>query len=288
MDVELGEFLRACRGRLCPADVGLPQPTSRRRVTGLRREELAQLAGVSADYYTRLEQGRNRTASPAVLDALATALCLDDTARTHLFDLAGSALAQPRRGLPRAQRVRPVTARLLEVLDGARCPAFVLGRRTDVLLTNRLAAALMIDFNALPATERNYARFAFLDPYARKLYPDWDEVVANVAAMLRLDAGRHPDDPWLDELVENLSAGSEPFRRYWAAHQVHAHTEGPKRYRHPVVGDLTVTYQALMITGTDDQELIVYTTEPGSASETAIRHLTGWENPAACGGKARK
>ena len=280
MDVDLGEFLRTCRGRLRPADVGLPQPTSRRRVTGLRREELAQLAGVSADYYTRLEQGRNRTASPAVLDALAKALRLDDTGRAHLFDLAGSTLGRPLRDLPCAQPVRPATVRLLEVLDGAHCPAFVLGRRTDILATNRLATALMIDFAALPVSERNYARFVFLDPYARKLYPDWDEVVANVAAILRLDAGRHPGDPWLDELVESLSARSEPFRRYWTAHQVHAHTEGPKRYRHPVVGDLTITYQALMITGTDDQELLVYTTEPGSASETAIRRLAGWETSA--------
>jgi transcriptional regulator with XRE-family HTH domain len=280
MDVELGEFLRTCRGRLRPADVGLPQPTSRRRVTGLRREELAQLAGVSADYYTRLEQGRNRTASPAVLDALARALRLDDIGRAHLFDLAGSTLAQPRRGLPCAQPVHPATVRLLEALDGAHCPAFVLGRRTDILLTNRLATALMIDFDALPASERNYARFVFLDPYARKLYPDWDEVVANIAALLRLDAGRHPDDPCLGELVEDLSDRSEPFRRYWAAHQVHAHTEGTKRYRHPVVGDLTITYQALTITGADDQELIVYTTEPGSASETAIGRLAGWETSA--------
>jgi transcriptional regulator with XRE-family HTH domain len=277
MDVGLGEFLRACRSRLRPADVGLPQPTSRRRVTGLRREELAQLAGVSADYYTRLEQGRNRTASPAVLDALAKALRLDDTGRAHLFDLAAASPAQPCPGVPCAQRVRPATVRLLEILDGTRCPAFVLGRRTDILLTNRLAAALMVDFDSLPASDRNYARFVFLDPYARKLYPDWDEVVANVAAMLRLDAGRHPGDRWLDELVEDLSAASEPFRRYWAAHQVHAHTEGPKRYHHPVAGDLTITYQALMIPGTDDQELIVYTTEPGSASETAIRLLADWE-----------
>ncbi|HZE33063.1 MAG TPA: helix-turn-helix transcriptional regulator [Actinoallomurus sp.] len=288
MDVELGEFLRACRSRLRPADVGLPPPTSRRRVTGLRREELAQLAGVSADYYTRLEQGRNRTASPAVLDALARALCLDDTGRAHLFDLAGSSLAQPRRGLPRAQQVRPTTVRLLEVLDGTFCPAFVLGRRTDILLTSRLAAALMVDFDALPVQERNYARFMFLDPYSRKLYPDWEEVAANIAAMLRLDAGRHPGDPWLDELVEDLSAASEPFRRCWAEHQVHEHTDGPKRYRHPVVGDLTVTYQALMVMAADDQEPVVYTTEPGSASERAIRLLADWETSAARGRGTRK
>jgi transcriptional regulator with XRE-family HTH domain len=277
MAVELGDFLRACRARLRPADVGLPEPTARRRVVGLRREELAQLAGVSADYYTRLEQGRNRTASPAVLDALAQALCLDDTARSHLFDLARSARAQPTRGLPRAQRVRPATVRLLGILDQAYCPAFVLGRRTDVLLTNRLAAALIIDFDALPAQKRNYARFVFIDPYARKLYPDWEEVVANVAAILRLDAGRHPDDPWLDELVEDLSARSETFRRCWADYQVHEHTDGPKRYRHPVVGDLTITYQSLQVMAADDQEVILYTTEPGSASEAAIRLLTDWE-----------
>jgi transcriptional regulator with XRE-family HTH domain len=280
MDVGLGEFLRACRGRLRPADVGLPELTSRRRVEGLRREELAQLAGVSIDYYTRLEQGRNRTASPAVLCALAQALRLDDTGRAHLFDLAGSPLSQARRDPPCVQRVPRCTARLMEVLDDSRCPALVVGRRTDILLVNRMLAALMVDFNALPAQERNYARFMFLNDYARKLYPDWETVAADTAAMLRLDAGRHPGDPWLDALVRELSAASEPFRHYWAAHRVFEHSNGSKRYRHPVVGDLTITYQSLMITGEDDQELVVYTTEPGSASETAIRLLADWTQQA--------
>src|SRR5262245_20653709 len=239
--VELGEFLRACRSRLRPDDVGLPHNRGRRRVTGLRREELAQLAGVSTDYYTRLEQGRNRTASPAVLDALAQALRLDDTGRAHLFDLAGPALVQPRRVRPSAERVSPATDRLLDVLNEAYCPAFVYGRRIDVLKANELWSALVTDFDGRPQSEHNFARFVFLDPYAHKAYVEWERVAADTAAMLRLEAGRRPSDPLLERLVKELSAGSEDFRRFWAARKVYEHIGGLKRYRHPLVGDVTIT-----------------------------------------------
>lgn len=275
--VTLGEFLRACRSRLVPDEVGVPR-TGRRRVSGLRREELAQLAGMSVDYYTRLEQGRSRTASHAVLDALAAALRLDGAERAHLFDLAGD--HRPRHEAPgRAlQQVDPTVHRLLELLDSACSPAFVLGRRTDVLAGNRLAYALITDFAALAPRERNQARFVFLDPYARELYGDWKTVAADTAAMLRMEAGRRPADRELGDLIGELSAHSADFRGLWADQRVVERTRGIKAYHHPVVGDLTVSYQAMALTGQEDQTLFVYTTTSGSADETALRLLATWKS----------
>ena len=272
---ELGDFLRTRRARLRPADPGLTRASARRRVPGLRREELARLAGVSVNYYTRLEQGRSRSASEKVLDALATALQLDDAEKQYLLALARPKSPQPKRRA-RPQRVDPATLRLLETLDGAHSPAFVLGRRLDVLAHNRLAGALITEFRALPAQDRNQARFVFFEPHARELYTDWDEVAADTVAMLRLDAGRHPDDPQLSALVGDLSIRSEEFRQWWSDHRVHRRTTGTKRYHHPVVGDLAVEYQALHPAGDPDQILIIYTTEPRSASETSLRLLATW------------
>ncbi|WP_328862883.1 helix-turn-helix domain-containing protein [Streptomyces sp. NBC_00306] len=274
--VELGEFLRSCRGRLDPGEAGVPR-TARRRVPGLRREELALLAGVSVDYYTRLEQGRSRTASPEILDALATALHVDDTERAHMFDLAHRRPVQPQRArMSPPERLSPAVHQLLATLNTAYCPAFVLGRRTDVVATNPLARALIADFDAMPAKERNQARFVFLDPEARELYTDWETVAADTAALLRMDAGRHPADAQLGELVGELAARSRSFREYWAERRVNERTEGAKGYHHPVVGDLAVTYQALMLPGNTDQTLFIYTTEPESPSETAMRLLATW------------
>ncbi|MFD3440655.1 helix-turn-helix transcriptional regulator [Streptomyces sp. NPDC058685] len=279
--VELGEFLRSCRGRLEPGEAGVPL-TARRRVPGLRREELALLAGVSVDYYTRLEQGRSRTASPEILDALATALHLDDTEHAHLFDLAHRRPVQSERArMSPPERLTPAVHQLLATLDTADCPAFVLGRRTDVVASNPLARALIADFDAMPAKERNQARFVFLDPEARELYTDWETVAADTAALLRMDAGRHPADAQLGELVGELATRSQSFREYWAERRVNERTEGAKGYHHPVVGDLTVTYQALTLPGNTDQTLFIYTTEPQSPSETAMRLLATW-----CGGDA--
>ncbi|OOV21821.1 transcriptional regulator [Streptomyces avermitilis] len=274
--VELGEFLRSCRGRIDPADAGMPK-SARRRVPGLRREELAQLAGVSVDYYTRLEQGRSRTASPEILESLAAALRLDDTEHAHLFDLANRRPIQPRRATPSpAEHVSPAVHQLLATLDAAYCPAFVLGRRTDVVASNLLARALIADFDAMPANERNQATFVFLNPAARALYADWETVAADTAAMLRMDAGRHPEDPQLGALVGELAVRSEHFRAYWAERRVHERTEGAKGYHHPVVGELTVTYQALALPGESNQTLFIYSTEPDSSSETALRLLATW------------
>ncbi len=244
---------------------------------GLRREELARLAGVSVDYYTRLEQGRSRSASTDVLDALAAALQLNDAERQHLHLLAKPQPAQRKRRA-RPQSVDMATLRLLELFDLVSSPAFVLGRRLDVLAHNRLAGALITEFRELPAPLRNQARFVFLDPHARELYADWNEVAADTVAMLRLDAGRYPDDEKLSALVGELSIRSMEFRSWWSKHNVERRTTGTKAYHHPLVGDLTVKYQALNPSGDPDQVLIVYTTDPRSHDETALRLLANWHH----------
>ncbi|MGA5304767.1 helix-turn-helix domain-containing protein [Nucisporomicrobium flavum] len=272
---ELKEFLRSRRARLRPEENGIAGTAGGRRVPGLRREELARLAGISVDYYVRLEQGRNLNPSDAVLDAIARALRLDDTERAHLFALARATPARRRRPV-RPQGVAPATYQLLETLDEAVSPALVLGRRLDVLAINRTARTLVGDFLALPARERNYARFVFLDAAARDLHPDWAAVAADTVATLRLDAGRHPDDPALGALVGELSVRDEDFRRWWADHRVLARSNGTKRYHHPVVGDLTLTYQALTLPDDPDQTLFVYTATSGTPAHTALRLLAQW------------
>ncbi|MCY1141658.1 helix-turn-helix transcriptional regulator [Actinoplanes sp. Pm04-4] len=267
-NADLKEFLRSRRARLRPEG----KTPGIRRVPGLRREELAALAGVSVDYYVRLEQGRNLNPSEAVLDAIARALRLDDTERAHFFELArprGTRRRAPRR----PQRVAPATYQLLETLDEAAAPAFIVGRRMDVLAVNHTARALICDFNALPARERNYARFIFLDENARELHSDWAVIAAETVATLRVDAGRHPDDPDLSALVGELSVKSEEFRRWWADHQVLARTSGTKRFHHPTVGDLTITYQALAMPGDAEQTMFVYTAPAGTADQHALRLL---------------
>lgn len=255
--------------------------TGRRRVAGLRREELAQLAGMSVDYLNRLEQGRARTASHAVLDSLAAALRLDGAERAHLFDLAADHRPPPGTGDRALQEVTATTRRLLDALDDAYSPAFVLGRYTDVLAGNRLASALIADFAALPPRDRNQARFVFLDPYARELYGEWESVAADTAAMLRMEAGRRPDDRVLSALVGELSASSPAFRSLWADQRVIERADGTKAYRHPVVGGLTVSYQALRVAGQEDQTLFVYTAPPSSRDGTALRLLASWETSVA-------
>jgi transcriptional regulator with XRE-family HTH domain len=269
---ELRDFLRARRARVTPEDAGLPPESGVRRVPGLRREEVARLAGVSVDYYVRLERGRNLNVSESVLDAIARALLLDETERRHLF-----AVAKPSRRRPRApapQRIRPGLLRVLETLNDV--PAIVTGRRLDVLAANRLAKALYRDFDALPPRERNMARFVFLDPLARDLYADWDSAARSVVATLHLYAGRNQHDPALAELIGELSVRDEDFRRWWAEHDVYQRTHGTKHYRHPVVGDLILGYEALAPTGDHDQVLGVHTVEPGSPSEESLRLLASW------------
>lgn len=271
-NTELREFLRSRRARITPEQAGLPQEPGARRVPGLRREEVARLAGVSVDYYVRLERGRNLNVSESVLDALARALQLNDTERGHLFTVA-----RPRRGRPRPlapQRVRPGVRQVLTALTGI--PALVLGRRLDVLDSNHLARALYTDFEALPPGERNMARFVFLDEGARGLYVDWADAARGVVAHLHLYAGSHPNDPRLAELIGELSLRDHDFRHWWADHDVFRREHGTKRYHHPVVGDLTLAYEALTLTDDPDQTLGLHTAEPGSPSEGALRLLASW------------
>ncbi|MCQ4206857.1 helix-turn-helix transcriptional regulator [Streptomyces longispororuber] len=269
----IGDFLRSRRARIQPDEVGLPGH-GRRRVPGLRREEVAQLAGVSVDYYIRLEQGRGPSVSDAVLDAIARVLRLDDTETAYLRSVARPARTRRRApARPAGQRVRPGLRLLLDTIDKA--PAFVLGRRMDVLAWNALGDAL-VGFSAMAPKERNMPRQVFLNPAARDLYPEWPAVAAETVAYLRLDAGPHPKDPQLATLVGELSLASEDFRRLWADHQVKEKTYGAKRMTHPVAGELTMPYETLTVSGEPDQALVVYTPEPGSVTEERLRLLGSW------------
>jgi transcriptional regulator with XRE-family HTH domain len=263
----LGEFLRARRALVHPEDVGLPD-LGRRRVEGLRREELALLAGVSVDYYVRLEQGRDTHPSEQVLEALARALQLDDDAAAHLHELARPA-PRRRRARRRAERVRPGVVRLIQSWTHA--PAFVLGRRMDVLAHNALAGVLHDGF----ARDRNMVRLVFLDPGARTTFPDWDAVAQDTVATLRAAAGADLDDPALTELVGELSLKSDEFRRLWARHDVREKAAGMKRFVHPLVGELELGYESFAVNDAPGQLLVAYHAEPGSASERALALLAG-------------
>ena len=270
---ELGEFLRSRRARLDPEELGLRHLGGRRRVPGLRREELAQLAGVSVDHYVRLEQGRTLHFSDAVLDAVARALQLDDVERAHLHRLARP--EQEAEGAPTGwQEVRPGLRRLMEM--SADVPAYVVGLGTDVLAWNALAAALITDFGALPRRHRNLARLIFLDEGTRSLYADWRSKASDVVAYLRLDAGRHPGDPTIAALVGELSAASPDFRELWGEHRLKDKTHGRYVYRHPVVGELDLGFETLRLPDDPDQALIAHTVEAGSPSAAALRLLATW------------
>jgi transcriptional regulator with XRE-family HTH domain len=253
---QLGAFLKARRGQLTPADVGLPVPDSPRRVAGLRREEVAQLASISVDYLSRLERGRV-PASATVLATLSQALRLDEDQRAYMYKVAGKTQATRRRRVP--QRVRPAMQRLLDQL--AETPALVLGKRLDILAWNASASALYTDFDAYQPPRRNYVYVLFNDPTVRALHRDWIEAAISAVAALRMEAAQDPDDPALAMLVGELSVGHEEFRSWWAAHKVTAATSGRKQYRHPVVGDL---------------RLMVLSAEPGSASHDRLRILASW------------
>lgn len=271
---ELGEFLRSRRDALTPAEAGIIG-YGIRRVPGLRREELAQLAGVSVAYYTRLEQGQSIAASDGVLDALARALQLRDDERTHLF-----ALAKPhptrRRRPPRPERPAPGGLALLDAMTGV--PALILGRRSDVLAWNPLGHALFaghVDAEAPrhPGTRPNLVRMLFLDPHTRDLYRDWTSEAALVVASLRFVAAQYPDDRALAELIGELSMNSPEFAALWAKHTVELCTSGTKQLRHPEVGDIDTHYQALHLPDSDGQRLLTHTVAPDSASGDALRLL---------------
>ncbi|TDQ54313.1 helix-turn-helix domain-containing protein [Actinorugispora endophytica] len=267
MDTEnpLGQFLRARRALLRPEDLGIPAGT-RRRVAGLRREEVAQLAGVSADYYVRLEQGRERNPSVQVVDALAEALKLEEDAVTHLHRLARPTPGRRRRPAQR-ERVSPNLLRMMAAWPDT--PAVVLGRCLTVLAANPLGEALF-DGHTYGG---DLVRLVFLDPDARDFYPDWDRVAANTVAGLRAAAGADHDDPRLVEVVGELSIRSETFRRLWARHDIRQKTHETKRFRHPLVGELTLHYETLTVNSAPGQQLVVYQADPGSPSEEALSLL---------------
>jgi len=273
---ELRDFLRLRRARLSPADVGLDADRGPRRVPGLRREGLAQLAGLSVDYYTRLEQGRDINVSEDVLRAVANALQLREDERVHLLDLARPTRARRRPTAGAPQRVRAGVRTLLDALP---TPAFVLGRRLDVLATNRMTRALLCDFDTLPRRDRNHARWVFLDPVARERYLDWEAVARENVATLRMHAGRYPDDVELSALVGELTVKSPDFASWWADHEVLRRSHGTKRYHHPTVGELTIAYEALPLPDDIDQILFIYTAEPGSPSAQALHLLASWTLP---------
>ncbi|TCR19552.1 helix-turn-helix transcriptional regulator [Streptomyces sp. BK205] len=268
---ELGEFLKARRAELTPSDVGL-RGGQRRRVKGLRREEVALLAAISTEYYTRIEQGRLQASAP-LLDEIAQALRLNDAQRTYLFDLAAKERVRPSAYRER-QQVDPQLQRMLDDLSAS--PAFVIGRCTDILGWNRLAAALWTDFGRYPVQERVFVRLLFTEPWMRELYVDWEEVTRLAIAQLRMESARYPDDQPLTALVEELSARDAQFRQWWTEHDVAMRGNGVKKLRHPMVGELTLDWNTLTC-GTDpDQHIIVWNAEPGSASHDGLRFLASW------------
>jgi transcriptional regulator with XRE-family HTH domain len=272
----LGDFLQARRARLRPEDVGLRDLGTRRRVAGLRREELAHLAGVSVSYYTRLEQGLSRGASAEVLEAIARALRLDDHEREHLERLADASRRAPRVRRPRPEKVADETRDLMRALDGV--PALVLGRRTDVLAWNGLGHALLaghLDPSSPedPARRPNMSRMLFLDPHCHELYGDWKRKVRAVVGNLRIAVGRHPEDPLLAGLIGELTMKSPAFVELWGDHRVIPCDAASYELHHPVVGTVTVTQQTLAIARSPEQSLIVCTTTGGSPDEEAIALL---------------
>jgi transcriptional regulator with XRE-family HTH domain len=272
---EVREFLASRRARITPEQAGLPAYGSNRRVPGLRREEVALLAGVSVDYYTQMERGNLGGVSDSVLDALAGALQLDEAERSHLFNLARTA-ATPTRARPRGgpERVRPSVQRLLDAMTGV--PAYVRTGRLDILGVNRLGSALYAPVLAGQQLPVNLARFLFLDPRAGDFYVDWVKTANDAVAILRGQAGRNPYDRRLQDLVGELSTRSEEFRVRWAAHDVRLHRTGGKQLHHPVVGDLELTYEALGLPADPGLTMITYTAEPGTASQAGLDFLASW------------
>jgi transcriptional regulator with XRE-family HTH domain len=272
---DIAEFLTTRRARITPEQAGLPS-YGKRRVPGLRREEVASLAGMSVEYYKRLERGTVSGASELVLEGLARALQLDDAERAHLFDLARAAgrvgTGLPKRSRPVKQKIRPVVQR---ILDQIAAPATARNARVDYLGANALGRALyapVFDSRERPV---NSARFTFLDPAAADFYPEWDRVATELVAHLRSEAGRNPYDRQLSDLIGELSTRSDEFRVRWAAHNVRFHRTGTKRIHHPVVGELDLSYESMELSA-DDLSIAIFTAEAGSATQQALDLLASW------------
>lgn len=271
---EVREFLTSRRARITPEQAGLLAYGGNRRVQGLRREEVAMLAGVSVDYYIRLERGNLSGASGSVLEALARALQLDAAEQEHLFSLARSAAKGPARRRTPPAAVRPTIQYVLDAISDA--PAWVRNGRHDIVAINRMGRALYSPVLENPRRPANTARFVYLDPAALDFFVDWDQVANDAAAMLRLEAGRTPHDRELIELVGELSTRSDIFRQRWASHDVQFHRSGRKRLRHPIVGRLDLDYESMELPAEPGLALIVYTAAPGSSTADALTMLASW------------
>jgi transcriptional regulator with XRE-family HTH domain len=271
---DIRDFLITRRARIRPEEAGLPAYGGNRRVPGLRREEVAMLAGVSVDYYTRLERGNARGASDSVLEALASALRLDEAERAHLFDLVHktTSVRAPRRAT--RSQVRPPVQRILDSMTTS--PAYLRDGHLDILAANQLGQALFAPIFDSPARPANPARFMFLDARSAEFYLDWESIARDTVALLRSLAGHNPDDKALTGLIGELSTRSDTFRQLWAAHNVRFHRSGIKRFHHPVVGDLTLTFEALDQAADDGLRISAYTAEPGTPSHDALNLLASW------------
>ncbi|WP_123695984.1 helix-turn-helix transcriptional regulator [Agrococcus jenensis] len=275
---EVREFLMTRRARITPGAAGLTAGGNR-RVAGLRRSEVAALAGVSVEYYAKLERGAIAGASAAVLDAVASALQLDDTERAHLLDLARAADGIPTSGRSRRRVSSPAAPRpslswaLASITEGI---AVVRDPRQNILATNALGRAFYAPVIGDSGRMPNLARFQFLDPVAHEFYPDWDLFAHMCVAIMRADAGRDPHDTAMQDLVGELSTRSDTFRSLWAAHDVRTHGAGTKRFHHPVVGELLLAYEELAITAETGNVMMIYTAEPGSASAERLSLLASW------------
>jgi len=272
---DIREFLSTRRARLSPEGAGLPVYGRTRRVPGLRREEVALLAGISVEYYTRLERGNAHGVSDDVLESVSTALGLDEAEHSHLLDLVRTAnLERPPRKAPTPTQVRPSVRRIVDAMGDI--PAFVGNGRLDILYANPLLEALYSEHFRDAARPVNSARFMFLDSRARTFFPDWETNMRDSVAALRGEAGRNPYDRGLSDLVGLLSTRSEEFRVEWARHDVRFHRSGTKRIRHPLVGDLTLSYERLELPADPGLVIVTYSAEPGSRSEAALAELARW------------
>ena len=269
---ELGRYLRARRAMVTPQDVGLP-PAPRRRVEGLRREEVAEIVGLSTDYYVRLEQGRAQHPSAEVLDALCRALLLGPAEHAHLLNLARTP-KRPSKTSPERRPRSSLRSSLAHAVFGVHdAPAMIMNDRSDVLAWNGLAAALIADFPNLPPAQRNMAWRIFLNPQAPEIHPDWNDAARTTVGILRMAVGRRPRDTALQHLIGELTVGSQTFAKLWATQHVHEKTHGTKKFRHRIIGEISLDYETFHIPATDDQVLVIYTVAPQSPEQDLLRRL---------------
>jgi transcriptional regulator with XRE-family HTH domain len=271
---QVQEFLSSRRARISPQEAGLPAYGGNRRVPGLRREEVAMLSGVSVDYYVRLERGNLAGVSSGVLEAIADTLRLDDAEREYLFDLARAATPEGRKSADQGQMVRQPVRQVLDAITDA--PAWIRNGRHDVIAANEMGRALYSPVFDDPIRPVNTTRFTYLNPQARAFWRDYDVIAHDAAAMLRLEAGRHPHDPSLIRFIGELSTRSELFRREWALQDVKFHRSGVKRIHHPVVGDLDLNFESMDLPSEPGLVLNVYTAPEGSPTSDALRLLASW------------